>query len=368
MTDDAWLLLSGMVLTAISGLPGLLFGRRSLTGQWFATTLAVVGCLGGLVAAWRLISAPLTPVLKLPSPIAQAPFVLAADSLSAFFLVPIFLISLLGSVYGHGAYLGPDFTADYLLLPFTQVRVNGVNASTRTVNFEKSGKYPLPSFFNSLPTPPAGYVDDGYYVFAFRNGQPLRGTGRMVVVGPLNDNSVQITDTSPWAQSSQISSIQTGDTLVIIWRSGLGTIFTSGCTGLTLQNISIYASGFIGLLANTASSTTIDHVQVIPRPGTDRLISTNADGIHLGRSGPNNVVSNNTVRRGCDVQVEVGRRESQLNDLEPARRHMLERLRERARIEIAEVGAADRQRCTRVPSSSWLRAGLVTPRANGYYA
>ena len=39
-------------------------------------------------------------MLRLPSPIPQAEFVLAADALSAFFLVPIFLISLLGSIYG----------------------------------------------------------------------------------------------------------------------------------------------------------------------------------------------------------------------------------------------------------------------------
>src|SRR5215471_6330954 len=107
MADDAVLLYCGIVLTAVSGLPSLLSSRRSLVGQWVSTALAVVGCLCGLIAAWRVISHPamaaLHPpayVLKLPSPIAAAPFVLAADSLSAFFLVPIFLISLLGSLYG----------------------------------------------------------------------------------------------------------------------------------------------------------------------------------------------------------------------------------------------------------------------------
>jgi uncharacterized protein (TIGR03437 family) len=197
-----------------------------------------------------------------------------------------------------------NFTADYLQLPFTQVTVTGVNASARTLNFAQSGNYPLPSVFNSL-TLPSGYVDDGYFVFVFRNGQELRGTGRMAAAGPLNDTSIQITDTAPWAQSSQIANVLPGDTLVINRRAGLGTIFAGDCTGLTVQNVSIYASGFIGVLTIRGSAITIDHVQVIPRPGTDRRISTNADGIHLGHAGANNVVSNNTIRRGCDDAIAM---------------------------------------------------------------
>ena len=77
-----------------------------------------------------------------------------------------------------------NFTADYLQLPFTQVRVTGVNASAKTVTFEQSGKYPLPSFFNSL-TVPSGYVNDGYFLFVFRDGQQLRGTGRMQAAAPF---------------------------------------------------------------------------------------------------------------------------------------------------------------------------------------
>jgi len=217
--------------------------------------------------------------------------------------------------FAHGNIMGLDlancvnvtlknFTADYLQLPFTQVMVTGVNATTRTVNFAQSGAYPLPSFFNSL-TVPSGVVNDGYYAFAFRNGVQLRGTGRMAFTGPLNDSSVQITDTSPWSQSAEIADIQPGDTLVIIWRAGVGTIFASGCTGLTVQNVSIYASGFIGILTSFGSAITVDHVQVMPRPGTNRLISTNADGIHLGDAGANNVISNNTVWRGCDDAIAI---------------------------------------------------------------
>src|SRR5215203_5490272 len=100
MTGDASLLLSGVLVTAASGLPGLLFSRRSVVGQWITTALAVGGSGAGLAGALAALAGPVRPVLQLPTPIPRADFVLAADPLSAFFLVPVFLIPLLGSIYG----------------------------------------------------------------------------------------------------------------------------------------------------------------------------------------------------------------------------------------------------------------------------
>ncbi len=100
MDGFASLLLVGLVLAAASGIPGLLAGRQSAIGQWITTILAVVGSGCGLWGTWRAIQAPPTTVLQLPSPIPGAEFVLATDAISSFFLAPIFLISLLGSIYG----------------------------------------------------------------------------------------------------------------------------------------------------------------------------------------------------------------------------------------------------------------------------
>jgi hydrogenase-4 component B len=100
MTPDASLVLSGILLTAGSGIPGLFFGRRSLVGQWVTTALAVLGSGCGIAGVGRALGGTVVEVVRFPSPIPHAEVVLAADSLSAFFLVPIFLIPLLGSVYG----------------------------------------------------------------------------------------------------------------------------------------------------------------------------------------------------------------------------------------------------------------------------
>ena len=198
-----------------------------------------------------------------------------------------------------------NFTVDYLRLPFTQLTVTGVDVPSQTVRVKQSGNYPLPSTFDSITVPATGYNISGYFLFFFRNGRQLRTTGRMETAGPFNDTSVHITSTGPGSDATAIGSIQPGDTMVFTYRAGLAAIRGDTAAGFTLQNVAVYASGFIGVSTYLSSGSVIDHVQVIPRPGTDRLISTNADGIHLSQAGANNVVTNNTVRRGCDDALAI---------------------------------------------------------------
>jgi hydrogenase-4 component B len=96
------LLLAAVVLSAVSGVPGLVLGRRSGLGQWVAAGLSVLG--GGLgIAGTLLVLAPsAVRELRLPWDVPGGEFHLAVDGLSAVFLLPVFLIGLLGSVYGLG--------------------------------------------------------------------------------------------------------------------------------------------------------------------------------------------------------------------------------------------------------------------------
>jgi uncharacterized protein (TIGR03437 family) len=197
-----------------------------------------------------------------------------------------------------------NFTIDYLQLPFTQLTVTSVDTTAKTISFNPLGSYALPSSFNSLTVPP-GIIDDGFYVYVFRNGQELATTGRMKVATPLNDSTLQLVGTEPWAQAVELGSIEAGDTLALEWRAGAGAIFTSGSSNLTVKNVSVYASGFIGVNVDLGTATTIDHVQVIPRPGTDRMLSTNADGIHLDKAGADNAITNCTVKRTCDDAIAM---------------------------------------------------------------
>jgi hydrogenase-4 component B len=94
------LVLLGLAIAAASGIPGLLVRRSSMSGQWVTTLLAVLGAclgLGGVGTFWA--TGDNQPIV-LPWAIPGAQFSVAVDGLSAVFLLPVFLISLLGNVYG----------------------------------------------------------------------------------------------------------------------------------------------------------------------------------------------------------------------------------------------------------------------------
>ncbi len=97
-----WLVVWGMIVAALSGLPGLFLGRNSMRGQWVSTLLAVLAAglgLGGVVWFWT--SGDSHPIV-MPWAIPGGEFNVALDGLSAFFLVPVFLVSLLADIYGLG--------------------------------------------------------------------------------------------------------------------------------------------------------------------------------------------------------------------------------------------------------------------------
>jgi hydrogenase-4 component B len=92
--------LGGMVLIAASGVPGLFCDRRGAWGQWCAALLFVAGGLLAGAGTWEAFRGATVEIARCPTPIPGGEFVLAADALSAFFLAPIVLVAVLGSIYG----------------------------------------------------------------------------------------------------------------------------------------------------------------------------------------------------------------------------------------------------------------------------
>jgi hydrogenase-4 component B len=100
---DVGLVLLGTVVAAASGVPGLLPSRNSIAGQRLTTALAVAGAVLGLAGVgvfWAL--GPSEPIIWTWAIIPGGEFDVAIDGLSALFLLPIFLVSMLGSIYGLG--------------------------------------------------------------------------------------------------------------------------------------------------------------------------------------------------------------------------------------------------------------------------
>lgn len=100
MFDAATLLLCAVVLAAVSGVPGLFLNPRSRLGPQVTAVIAAIGGCLGIAGVARALANPGFDVLNLPTPLPNARFVLGCDALSAFFLAPIFVVFLFGSIYG----------------------------------------------------------------------------------------------------------------------------------------------------------------------------------------------------------------------------------------------------------------------------
>jgi hypothetical protein len=77
------------------------------------------------------------------------------------------------------------FTIDYLELPFTQVRVTGVQARDRVLGYQVLPGYRDPTDFNEVREFPSDRAPR-MFVLVFRDGRLLTGTGRMSIATPLN--------------------------------------------------------------------------------------------------------------------------------------------------------------------------------------
>lgn len=97
------LLLIAVALTAVSGVPGFVVRRA---GAWIATVLMLLGAgtgIGVVVAHW---GATMGVARDWFLPLGR--FSVELDAVGGFFLVPVFLIPALGSIYGLGYWTRPS--------------------------------------------------------------------------------------------------------------------------------------------------------------------------------------------------------------------------------------------------------------------
>jgi hypothetical protein len=192
-----------------------------------------------------------------------------------------------------------NFTADYDPLPFTQVRVVSVNPAQQSIQFAVDGNWQNPSVFNQVFALPSNPFQ-GVEVHFFRNGRPIAGVPRMHAADPVGSTQFTATPDPGFTTSAVIARIRPGDIAFLGMRytnQGISTLF---CTACVFRNIVVYSGGFE---AGFAESSVFEHVYSIPRPGTDRLVSSYT-GLFFPGPGPNNNVRLNRMIRTMDNPLE----------------------------------------------------------------
>jgi uncharacterized protein (TIGR03437 family) len=214
-----------------------------------------------------------------------------------------------------------NFTLDSLQLPFTQVRVTSVDTTANRIGYSPLAGFEAATDFNTVRNPLG--QDEPLYAFVFRNGSPLRSTGRIAIQRPIDPAFLPaVADGSTWADPKQLSAIQPGDVVALSARAGGPTFAIRDGSGITVRNVAIYYSGQVGLQISATPNATVERVQVIPRPGTARLMSTNADGISAVQLGTNLTIRGCRVKRTGDDGMSPNSQSLALVTSQPAARQV----------------------------------------------
>jgi hydrogenase-4 component B len=99
--DPALVALVAALVIGFAGIPGL-FLRKPGPGQIFSTVATILGALAGVPAALMLLFRHTTTTYSLEWGLPFGPCELVIDPLSAFFLLPVFLVAAAGSLFAVG--------------------------------------------------------------------------------------------------------------------------------------------------------------------------------------------------------------------------------------------------------------------------
>jgi hypothetical protein len=197
-----------------------------------------------------------------------------------------------------------NFDVDYLTPPYTHVQLTSVDAAGGRLLYSTLPNWQDPALLNNL-TGSQGL--QGIWAIAFRNGDIVPGTSRMAVVKPMSAGVLTLLqDGKPWTQPGTLNTLRPGDIIVVTFR-GLSGPPVGVWTGdsIVLTNITIYASTGFGIILSSVSNSLVDHVSVMTRPGSDRLVASDEDGIHIVNAFANNTIRNCYVTRTADDGIII---------------------------------------------------------------
>lgn len=94
------MMILAIVVLGLSGLPGCLFSSRSMAGQRIAALLMFLGSVTGLGGIAVSVKEATVPALSVPWFLPWGQFAITVDAISIIFLVPVFIVPMLGAIYG----------------------------------------------------------------------------------------------------------------------------------------------------------------------------------------------------------------------------------------------------------------------------
>jgi hypothetical protein len=183
-------------------------------------------------------------------------------------------------------------TFDWERPPFSQGEVTGVGSDHKTVTLRIDADFSvdgseqiqqLGTYDRHTGAMTRGGIDDGGSVA----GASL--------VGP---QMLQLTLKRPVP-------FKVGDTVVARHGNGPHALQMVNCQNLSIADVTIYASPAMAIALGGCGGVSLQNVMVQPRPGSGRLLSTNADGLHCASCSGEISVTNCTFSGMGDDGINV---------------------------------------------------------------
>jgi hydrogenase-4 component B len=103
-----WWVVAAIACAVLSGMPGAVLPRGSAAGERIATALMLLGGILGVAGGIRAIFWPSVAGITVPWSVPGGALSLRVDGISAMFVIQIFAVAALGSIYGLGYWSQAD--------------------------------------------------------------------------------------------------------------------------------------------------------------------------------------------------------------------------------------------------------------------
>ncbi|MBD3176173.1 MAG: hypothetical protein GF320_13415 [Armatimonadia bacterium] len=161
-----------------------------------------------------------------------------------------------------------DFSIDQARAPFSQGMVIAAEATSFDVRVDE--EFP---------------VSGGEGIGAFMNYDPetrLPATGGLDIYHSVTETEL-IADQTLRIHLNREIAVPVGDMVVLRhWVYGHNAIVFDRCTNVLVEDVTVYATPGMALIGMVCEDVTLNRFDVIPTPGTGRIMSATADATHFG--------------------------------------------------------------------------------------
>lgn len=216
---------------------------------------------------------------------------------------------VMGSPYRHGIgvfnsknIVLKKLAVDYDPLPFTQGSIIAVSPSERTIDVRIDEGFPLPGerhmdAFSGIPCKSVGYTFDP------ANGKKLNQFYDQYVRKPVEELGDGV---YRYKSSNEVAKEMEGKRFAVVGRRSVDAVKIDGSTNCVLQGLEVYSAPACGYNVSGSSGVALDRCVIKQKPGTARLMSSNADGLHSKWCPVGPELSNSYFTGMGDDAVNIG--------------------------------------------------------------